>query len=154
MPIRIPSYEGLPVPERVLARISKPDGEHGCWLWTGRTDPAGYSRVEVAGRTVVVHRLLYTDAVGPVPEGLDLDHLCRVRHCVNPAHLEAVTHLENCRRGNAGRHLRERTHCPSGHPYEGEGSNVYVGPHGRACRYCNNEASARYRQRRRERAAA
>jgi len=69
-----------------------------------------------------------------VPQGLELDHLCRVSHCVRPEHLEAVTHAENVRRGNGG--SRPRVACPKGHRYEGD--NVYVRPDGRGrdCRTC------------------
>lgn len=68
-----------------------------CWLWTGRKEKAGYGKY--CG--TVAHRWAYRELVGPIPAGLTLDHLCYVRHCVNPAHLEPVTLLENVRRANA-----------------------------------------------------
>lgn len=77
------------------------DETTGCWLWKGATAPNGYGRVGVAGthRVVQAHRAMYERANGPVPAGVDLDHLCRVRHCVNPAHLEPVDRKTNARRG-------------------------------------------------------
>lgn len=84
-----------------------------CWLWSGQIDAKGYGRVSKrAYRPVLAHRAVYLALVGPVPEGLELDHLCRVESCVNPAHLEPVTHQVNCARGaNSG----VETHCKKGH---------------------------------------
>jgi hypothetical protein len=120
----------------------------GCWLWTGALTADGYGRVRVSrSRLMLTHRLFFLALVGPIPGDLQLDHICRVRHCVNPAHLEVVTLQENVRRGMAGARQRARTHCPSGHPYSG--SNLRIGPYGRACRTCNNAAARRYRDRKR-----
>lgn len=77
----------------------KVDRTLGCWLWDGYTNHDGYGRFKVqGGRNVMAHIFAYEAEVGKVPTGLELDHTCNVRHCVNPAHLEAVTHLENVRR--------------------------------------------------------
>lgn len=70
----------------------------GCWLWIGRRDRYGYGKFRVDGVERTAHRVVYEHLVGPVPDDLELDHLCRIRLCVNPAHLEPVTHLENTRR--------------------------------------------------------
>lgn len=71
-----------------------------CWLWTGHLDRYGYANFGLGKhRMVKVHRFAYELLVGPIPEGLEIDHLCRVRHCVNPAHMEPVTHAENMARG-------------------------------------------------------
>jgi HNH endonuclease len=75
-----------------------------CWLWNGTLDPKGYAdRIHLFGKRVEAHRVLYERTQGPVPNGLELDHLCRVRSCVNPAHLEPVTHTENMRRGDVAK---------------------------------------------------
>ncbi|MFI7678537.1 HNH endonuclease signature motif containing protein [Actinophytocola sp. NPDC049390] len=112
-------------------------GPNACWLWTGGLDPAGYARFrDDTGRKVYVHRWAYEHYVGPVPEGLVLDHLCRIRHCSNPAHLEAVTQDENMRRGAHA----TKTHCKHGHPMS-EVLQYKDGPR-RVCRTCKR-ASAR-----------
>ena|SRR5579885_311897 len=74
--------------------------EDGCWLWTGALSE-GYGRQRVRDFVYLAHRLVYELLVEPIPEGFDIDHLCRVRRCVNPAHLEPVTRAENLRRGRA-----------------------------------------------------
>ena len=110
-----------------------------CWLWTAsRVD--GYGRFRLGGRgssPARAHVVAYELLIGPVPDGLELDHLCRVPACVNPSHLEAVTHAENCRRGRAGAHNADKTHCPRGHPYDEE-NTYWFGPDGkwRDCRAC------------------
>jgi hypothetical protein len=75
------------------------EDENGCWIWQGRKDRLGYCRLWVDGALRLAHRHVYERERGPIPAGLDLDHLCRVPSCVNPAHLEPVTHAENVRRG-------------------------------------------------------
>lgn len=99
----------------------------------------------------MAHRVAYELVVGPIPDGLQLDHLCKVRKCVNPAHLEAVTCGENIRRGDTGKAAAEvqssKTHCPQGHPYSGDNLAHYRGRHGRryrACRICRREAMRRF----------
>lgn len=116
--------------------------EAGCWLWTGAVDRRGYGAFWFRKRVQRAHRASYIIHRGEVPDGLDLDHLCRTPACVNPWHLEPVTHRENCRRGDAGRNLADRnrakTHCPRGHEYSG--ANLYVTTEGaRACRTCRRE---------------
>jgi len=127
---------------RFWAKVEKTDG---CWLWKAARDLNGYGRIAYAGKEWKAHRLAYTVVVGPIPEGLTLDHLCRVRHCVNPAHLEPVTNRENLLRGNgwAGRHAR-KTHCPQNHPYD-EANTYRMGANGRGCRTCAREAMRRKR---------
>jgi hypothetical protein len=119
----------------------------GCWLWTAATSTAGYGRIRVDRRGMQAHRVAYEMHVGPIPEGLQLDHLCRVRRCVNPAHLEPVTQRENIMRGNSVSAVHAaKTHCIHGHPFDGE--NTRLGPNGkRVCRACHrdNERQARRR---------
>jgi hypothetical protein len=110
----------------------------GCWLWCASTLRGGYGQFN-DGRTMVrAHRWIYEQLVGPIPEGLDLDHLCRVRNCVNPEHLEPVTRGENLLRGYAARGVK--THCAKGHPFDS--ANTFKRPSGgRGCRTCRNNAS-------------
>lgn len=107
-----------------------------CWLWSGSLRSGGYPILWNGQRQVAAHRWSYEQHVGPIPDGLVIDHLCRVRHCVNPAHLEPVTSRENTRRSEltiASRNAA-KTHCPSGHPYDEE--NTHQGKLGRYCRAC------------------
>lgn len=115
-----------------------------CWLWIGqRKKGYGYFR---GGRA---HRLSYVWARGPVPIGLEIDHLCRVRSCVNPSHLEAVTPKENNRRSTSPTALNAvKTTCKNGHPFSGE--NLYRAPKGRDCRACVRDAGRRWRARKRQ----
>lgn len=116
----------------------------GCWEWQRTIDRDGYAMYGSSLQpTRMAHRLAYLSLVGPIPEGLHLDHLCRVRNCVNPAHLEPVTTYENSRRGNSWLWLRARTHCPKGHPYDQE--NTSINSYGwRRCRACTKaKAEAR-----------
>jgi hypothetical protein len=125
----------------------------GCWLWGGSLNTGGYGAICVNGAKMVAHRFAYERWRGPVPPGLELDHLCRQRCCVNPEHLEPVTHRENVRRGTAGDQHLAKTHCPKGHPYSG--NNLAIANTGqRRCRACQSESSRRSSaQRRRARGA-
>jgi len=115
-----------------------------CWIWTAARSQDGYGLVRYDGRMQRAHRAAYTDLVGAIPEGLQLDHLCRQRDCVNPAHLEPVTGRENTLRSTGPTALNaEKTHCPEGHPYSG--SNLYQRPNGgRGCVECRRAAWRRY----------
>lgn len=107
----------------------------GCWLWLGAHRATGYGSF----RGQCSHRFAYELVVGPIPEGLELDHLCRVRECVNPAHLEPVTRRENILRSDnfAGQRARQ-THCKRGHEFTA--ANTYVNARGnRSCRTCHRE---------------
>lgn len=134
-----------PLPER------RPD-LGPCWLWTAHTNHLGYGRFRVGATMVQAHRFAYEELVGPIPEGLELDHLCRNRTCVNPFHCEPVTERVNVLRGDtlpAANVLK--THCPQGHEYTPE--NTRLGPTGkRYCRACTREWVRQYY--RRQRAAA
>ncbi len=84
----------------LLRRDYDIDPETGCWLWRGSRDGKGYARVHIGNGHYAVHRVIYERLVGPIGEERQLDHLCRVRHCINPEHLEPVLCVENIRRGN------------------------------------------------------
>jgi hypothetical protein len=111
--------------------------DDGCWLWCGAT-VRGYGTYMKQGAAFIAHRYAYEQLVGPIPAGLDLDHLCRVRACVNPAHLEPVTRGENLRRGYAARGLK--SFCAQGHPFD-EANTFQRKGGGRGCRTCRNKAS-------------
>jgi hypothetical protein len=115
------SRRGLPWQVRLWGNVEFGDG---CWRWLGGTS-GGYGKVQVDGRQVPVHRLAYEFAIGPIPPGLVLDHLCRNTRCVRPEHLEAVSTAENILRGNgpAARNARKER-CPRGHLYSD--ANTYV----------------------------
>lgn len=115
-----------------------PIPDAGCWLWTGDATPGGYGRVKIAGRNQMAHRVSLAARDGAIGNGLDVDHLCRVRSCVNPAHLEAVTRTENLRRSGAwsGKNMR-KTHCPRGHILAGDNLCAKYSRRGkRACLTC------------------
>jgi hypothetical protein len=109
----------------------------GCWVWTGPIEKDGYGTVRIAGKKIRVHRLVYTLLVGDIPDGLVLDHLCRVRACANPAHLDPVTFAVNSARNSHSL----KTECFRGHPFTPENTYVRYGTQ-RTCRTCN-AASAR-----------
>ncbi len=123
--------------------------DDGCWEFTGAKDTRGYGQIRGDNGTPRDPHLVLWEALrGPVPEGLELDHLCRNTSCLRPDHLEPVTHLENVRRGDAGLHNAVKTHCPRGHEYSV--TNTYVNTKGsRVCRACRVQANDRYRRRKR-----
>jgi hypothetical protein len=121
------------------------DDANSCWLWTAAIGHNGYGRFWFDGRHVRAHRFAYELLVGPIPEGMELDHLCRVRHCVNPAHLEIVEHRENMLRGDTIVALNSRKQaCPRGHPFSPENTRVYRGR--RHCRACARIHTRRWRE--------
>jgi hypothetical protein len=128
--------------ERFMNKVVKSDQ---CWLWVGATVPAGYGRFGPG----YAHRWSYEHHVGPIAPGLEIDHLCRNRSCVNPAHLEAVTHRENMRRSDTPMGANARaTHCKSGHPLTGD--NLRVERNGcRRCVECRREYERQRSRRRR-----
>lgn len=131
-----------------FARLVKQVGD--CHEWIGHRTPDGYGWAFVLRKQVLAHRYFYERLVGPIPEGLTLDHLCRNRACVNPAHLEPVTLRVNILRGMAVSAVNARkTHCSQGHELSGDNIRPYRGR--RVCRTCRREqALARYRLERRE----
>jgi len=117
-----------------------------CWVWTGDTSSSGYGRFYLLGRQMASHVVSWWWANGPVPEGLELDHLCRVRACCNPEHLEPVTHRENIMRSASPPATNARkTHCVHGHEFTV--TNTYITSQGyRSCRTCHRDREReRYR---------
>jgi HNH endonuclease len=120
-----------------------PEPNSGCWLWTGCLYQTGYGRFVVDGRWILAHRFSYQTYKGPLLEGLELDHLCRMRCCVNPDHLEQVTHAINIQRGGS----RAKPTCNSGHPWTEENTVRQARTGYRQCRQCNNDFKKRARLR-------
>lgn len=119
----------------------------GCWLWIGGRDSQGYGEIWTGEAMRRVHQIVYELLVGLVPAGLQLDHLCRVRHCCRPDHLEPVTRRENIARGKGFTAINGRkVACHAGHPFEG--ANLYITPDGkRSCRECRRQRMRRWRAR-------
>lgn len=161
---RLPSYERLNMkhvtsfdpndarlPEKFRVRFEIRDCGYLtlCWVWLKNACAKGYGGFTLyPGKSVRPYRYCYVLLVGPVPDGLELDHLCRNRACCNPAHLEPVTHRENVLRGEglAAKQARQ-THCIHGHPFSG--SNLIFQKSGRACRACHNASTKEYKRQRR-----
>lgn len=140
------------LPKRFWAKVEPV--ESGCWLWTASTFGGNrYACFYDSGRrrNRAGHAVAYEALVGPVPEGRELDHLCSTPRCVNPEHLEAVTHTENVLRGQGpSAQFARATHCIHGHPFAGE--NLFIDKHGhRLCRTCRRRWLAEYKARRRAR---
>lgn len=130
------------LPDRFWDKIGI--GDTDCWLWIAAKQQGGYGQFRWKGQTLGAYRVAYEALVAPIPGGLKCDHLCRVRACVNPAHIEIVTRQENTTRGIAGDANRMKSHCPHGHPYSGE--NLYICPKGgRNCRTCKREDTRKRR---------
>jgi hypothetical protein len=144
MPIGVYEHTSTPLSERFWPKVGVTDH---CWFWLGavfKNSRYGACRGET-GRTRSAHRVAYELTYGPIPKGMTIDHLCRVRRCVNPTHLEVVTLADNIRRGVP--YYTLKTHCPLGHEYTPE--NTYVSPNpkyksARNCRTCMALRRKRY----------
>jgi hypothetical protein len=115
----------------------------GCWHWTGKINNCGYGEVNIRGKGYLAHRVFHSHFNGPIPEGFQVDHVCCVRDCVNPAHLRAVSARENNLRSTSPAAINARkVACVRGHPLSG--SNLYMTPDGRRqCRVCRGLAGIR-----------
>jgi hypothetical protein len=139
-----------PKRQEPMERFTKKVSEHesGCWLWTG-SGVKGYGQFWDGERLVLAHRFAFEALSGPIPDGMVLDHLCRTKACVNPAHLEPVKQSRNIGRGvNKGARAIRTDACWRGHALSGE--NVYINPSGyRQCRECQRRRSREYKARKR-----
>jgi hypothetical protein len=142
-------------PEERFWRHVQPTPLPGCWFWTGskmtrnvcRYGKFGIgSNYEGTRRLIAPHIFAYLFYVGPIPGDLELDHLCRNGECVNPWHLEPVTHQENMRRAGPYSGWAQRSVCINGHPFEGNNLFMRDGTHGRGCRECVRQKCRKYRQ--------
>lgn len=137
------------VMERLKAKVRK---EGDCLVWTGCKNWGGYGLIKHNGKMRLVHRVAFEAARGEIPNGLQLDHLCRNRACCNSEHLEPVTNAENSKRGLTGNHMvwkRFRSHCRHGHEFTPE--NTYIHPRGhRECRQCKTDGMRKFYERKRD----
>jgi hypothetical protein len=133
-------------PDRFWAKVS-PEPNTGCWLWTGALSGSRkYGSFYYDGRMQKAHRVAYQIFVGPVPDGLDLDHLCRVPSCCNPDHLEPVTRSENLRRSPDMDRNSNKTHCCRGHKFTAV-NTIWRTQGWRGCRACMNMHMRNWRER-------
>lgn len=132
---------------RFWSHVRKSDD---CWVWTGSLTDGGYGEFHFEGQTVKAHRWIYERIHGPIPKGLEPDHLCRTRACVRLDHLEPVTRSENTLRGIGPSLTRSRaaaiTHCPCGHLYD-EANTFFRRDGRRECRECMRERTRKWRMR-------
>ena len=135
-------YNSPGMPARFWEKVNK-SGD--CWIWTATFSIGGrYGAIRVGDKMVSAHRLAYELERGPIPQGLELDHLCRNPHCVRPSHLEAVTHAENMRRGAQAQELRDR-----GYRCRHHNEVMILRSGARCCRTCRIIANREYRARKR-----
>lgn len=131
------------LPKHINDKINFTDS---CWLWGGNIQN-GYGTASYMGKTGRVHRITYTIIKGKIPEGLVIDHLCKVKNCVNPEHLEAVTQKENTLRGTSPHAIyAKRTHCDKGHEFSMENTIVREDNNSRRCKICHTEYHKLYRK--------
>lgn len=133
--------------ERFESKIARSEG--GCWEWTAARFQSGYGAIRIEGQTRLAHRISHELYIGPIPEGLGIDHLCKNRGCVRPSHIEAVPQRVNLARGDHPAAIVRRTNvCGHGHALTPE--NTYITPAGwRRCRECCRRHGRELRQRRR-----
>ena len=123
-------------------RLIEPEPNSGCWLWMGAQAHGGYGKIKWNRKTWLAHRLVYIHQVGSIPAGLTLDHLCRIRTCVNPKHMEPVSLRTNLLRGDTlAAKFARITHCINGHSLQ---DALSYGRYHRLCRVCKNANQTAY----------
>jgi len=133
-----------PDPDNIWKFIKIPKDPKGCWIWLGHLSYNGYGRLRFGMKDFFAHRFVWEYLVGEIPKGLNIDHLCRVKKCVNPDHLEPVTQKINNNRG-LGNQNKKKTHCIHGHPFNEK--NTYKDNVGsRHCRPCRVNDARRFRE--------
>lgn len=160
------SMRGMSAAAKLGLLVDRSGGPDACWPWLGNTDRHGYGRLPFGSKRGLAHRVAYELAIGAIPDGQQLDHTCHTndkaclggstcphRRCVNPAHLEPVTSVENTRRGGAlGNGLaavnRRKTECKHGHPFDA--ANTRYRPGGRTCRACARRSANAHLERKRQ----
>jgi len=128
--------------DRFWSKVKTPLGIAECWEWIGSKNVDGYGQFGLEGKIIGAYRFAYEQLIGPIPDGMELDHLCRNTSCVNPYHLEPVSHRENMLRGlNSIADNAKKTHCPKGHPLSGDNLIASQLARGRRnCKACRDEA--------------
>lgn len=134
-------------PKDIQRFFSKIKQSGSCWQWIASKDRSGYGLFLYQKRKVSSHRFSYILFFHDIPIGLEIDHLCKNKSCVNPDHLEAVTHLVNVRRGHSGNdnHESRKTYCPQGHQYSKENTRTYKNG-SRACKECVRNRNREYQR--------
>lgn len=140
--LQVPVLEPAQV-EKFWAKVEK---REGCWRWKGLMSKDGYGVTTLNRRPYRAHRVAYTLMRGSIPTGLTIDHLCRNRACINPAHMEPVTMRENTLRGFGLTAIHARkTHCSNGHPFAGDNLRIHRRGY-RTCMICRRKWDKKRRQ--------
>lgn len=136
--------------EKTLTRFHSkyiPVTESGCWIWTDHLCRGDYAQFYINGALQMSHRVSYEIHIGPIPRNMEIDHICRVRCCVNPEHLRPLPHKDNvlCGSGLTAKHAL-KTHCINGHPFSGDNLQFKPNRNERVCRQCNKDRALAWRR--------